>query len=430
MACLPHRERGFARGDHQPARRMRGRHRGAGSGERNRQRKRRIALLTILASATLGLVGPAGARTKSADDAARVPVARRLERAAQLALAHDLADDGRTSARERKPILLFFDREECPYCEQALREYLVPMSREEWKDRALFRQVEIDRPLPLTDFDGSVTTHERLAARFGVVALADGARRRRSRSDPRRAARRPDDRRLLRRVPRERARRGREKARRLISRSASRGRVDPAQSSRQPIAAQGTRRTAPQLPGESFAAPPGQSHRYFLAASWILSPAFSTCWPTLSTALSTCLPARSAGPSSLASADDGDQGDRCDRGGDPTGVARHCGSSCLTTKSALCPTPMLSFQVAKTGFAGTAIIRSVHLPGTPRHAHRHFRRRRIPRPQAGERDSRGRSLDRRNRCDSRGSRARPGRRRHTAIFRRPARSRCCGRSCG
>ena len=100
-------------------------------------------------------------------------------RAAELPTASDLARDGRASASERKPILLFFDREECPYCEQALREYLVPMSRGGWKDRALFRQVEIDRPLPLVDFEGKVTTHEELASRFAVslsptVMIVDG----------------------------------------------------------------------------------------------------------------------------------------------------------------------------------------------------------------------------------------------------------------
>jgi thioredoxin family protein len=140
--------------------------------------KRRIALLGILASATLGLVGaPAGAQ--KALTTPRGTGRPKLERAAQLTPAHDLALDGGTSMRERKPILLFFDRQECRYCEQALREYLVPMSREAWKERALFRQVDIDRPLPLTDFDSTITTHERLAARFGVslsptVLVVDG----------------------------------------------------------------------------------------------------------------------------------------------------------------------------------------------------------------------------------------------------------------
>jgi hypothetical protein len=54
------------------------------------------------------------------------------------------------------------------------------LSRGDWGERALFRQIDIDRPLPLTDFDGSATTHEALAARLRVrlsptVLVVDGA---------------------------------------------------------------------------------------------------------------------------------------------------------------------------------------------------------------------------------------------------------------
>ena len=91
-----------------------------------------------------------------------------ISRSAQLPLASDLAADAKVSAHERRPILLFFDREECPYCEQALREYLVPLSQEGWKDKALFRQIEIDRTLPVRGFDGSMTTHRAIAARYAV----------------------------------------------------------------------------------------------------------------------------------------------------------------------------------------------------------------------------------------------------------------------
>lgn len=83
--------------------------------------------------------------------------------------AADLAADARTSARDRIPILLFFSREDCPYCRRALAEYLVPMSGEpQWRGRAAFRQVEIDQALPLIDFDGATTTHAELARRFAV----------------------------------------------------------------------------------------------------------------------------------------------------------------------------------------------------------------------------------------------------------------------
>lgn len=140
--------------------------------------KRRIALQLILASATVPLAG----LPSLADSALTTPRGSgrpKLARASQLPLATDLARDGRSSVRERKPILLFFDREECPYCERALREYVVPLSKEAWQDRALFRQIEIDLPLPLVDFNGAGSTHEALAARMGVqlsptVIVVDG----------------------------------------------------------------------------------------------------------------------------------------------------------------------------------------------------------------------------------------------------------------
>ena len=127
---------------------------------------RRNVVRTILASA-LSFAGPrAGAQRTLATPpgSGRAP----LSRANVLPLAQDLAADAREAARERKPLLLYFDREECPYCERALREYLVPLSRDEWKARALFRQIEIDRELPATGFDGRPTTHRALAQRYGV----------------------------------------------------------------------------------------------------------------------------------------------------------------------------------------------------------------------------------------------------------------------
>jgi hypothetical protein len=97
-----------------------------------------------------------------------------------LPLARDLAADAAASARGRVPIFLFFDRYDCPSCERALARFVVPISKEApWRDRALFRQVEIDQPLTVVDFAGNATTHERLAARYGVsvtptVAVVDG----------------------------------------------------------------------------------------------------------------------------------------------------------------------------------------------------------------------------------------------------------------
>ena len=93
--------------------------------------------------------------------------ARQLRRRASLPPAENLAADAAAAAGRRVPILLFFDRDDCPYCERALREFLVPMAGDPaWRDRAIFRQVEIDRATPLVDFAGGATTHQALAARY------------------------------------------------------------------------------------------------------------------------------------------------------------------------------------------------------------------------------------------------------------------------
>jgi len=129
---------------------------------------RRRTLRAILALAAAGAAGAVLAQNGTRIDApARSP---RRKRAHALPAAADLAADGAVSRTRRIPILLFFDREDCPYCERALREHLAPMGAEApWRDDALMRQVEADRALPVVAFDGRATTHGALAASYGVV---------------------------------------------------------------------------------------------------------------------------------------------------------------------------------------------------------------------------------------------------------------------
>jgi len=118
---------------------------------------REIVACGLVFSGALGASQPAAAASSS----------DRAKHRVNLPEASDLQRDAAASARERVPILLFFDRGDCPYCERALREYLVPMSQnEKWRERAIYRQIEVDRDLPLTDFDGKPTTHRALAARY------------------------------------------------------------------------------------------------------------------------------------------------------------------------------------------------------------------------------------------------------------------------
>ena len=119
----------------------------------------------ILAFAAAGASGVASAQQGTSIDAPSSPRSR--PRAHALPAAGDLKSAGATSRARRVPILILFDRDDCPYCERALREHLVPMSAEApWRDDALFRQVEVDRDDPIIGFDGRPTTHRALAARY------------------------------------------------------------------------------------------------------------------------------------------------------------------------------------------------------------------------------------------------------------------------
>jgi len=91
------------------------------------------------------------------------------QHAFNLPAATDFRADAAIASAQRLPILLFFDRNDCPYCERALREFLVPMSKDsQWSGKALFRQVEIDEAAPLRDFNGATITHQAYAQRFSV----------------------------------------------------------------------------------------------------------------------------------------------------------------------------------------------------------------------------------------------------------------------
>ena len=116
-----------------------------------------------LASEFDDAISPAGASP------ARTKLPRVDGHAVNLPRATDLHADGERSAREKIPVLLFFDLWDCPYCDRALREFLVPMANgSEWGSRAIYRQIEIDKMLPLVDFAGGTTTHRDLAKAYGV----------------------------------------------------------------------------------------------------------------------------------------------------------------------------------------------------------------------------------------------------------------------
>lgn len=89
-----------------------------------------------------------------------------LAGAAGLTPAGSFAADGRI-ARERKiPILVFYSRDGCKWCDLARDRYLVPLSKDPaWAGRVLIREVELDGDFEtaLTDFGGRTTTHTAFA---------------------------------------------------------------------------------------------------------------------------------------------------------------------------------------------------------------------------------------------------------------------------
>jgi len=77
-----------------------------------------------------------------------------------LAVARDFARDGRDLSAKKLPMLVLYSQADCPWCERARREYLVPMQRDAaYRDRVVLRQIDIDSDAPLTDFAGHPTTH-------------------------------------------------------------------------------------------------------------------------------------------------------------------------------------------------------------------------------------------------------------------------------
>ena len=98
------------------------------------------------------------------------PSARAASPRNALPSAVDLKIDAGLQRASGLPIVLFFNREGCPYCELALREYLVPMQSDPaYRAKAMFRQIEIDRRIPLVDFDGSRVTHRQFAMRHKIT---------------------------------------------------------------------------------------------------------------------------------------------------------------------------------------------------------------------------------------------------------------------
>jgi len=71
--------------------------------------------------------------------------------------------------QDNMPMLVLFSQSGCSYCEKARVHYLTPMStRPPWRDRAMYRQIDLDSDAALIGFDGMSQTHRSFAKAAGV----------------------------------------------------------------------------------------------------------------------------------------------------------------------------------------------------------------------------------------------------------------------
>ena len=84
--------------------------------------------------------------------------------ATTLTVARDLAADARVMREKRIPMLVLFAQKDCPWCERARREFLLPMQKDPaTAAKVRMRQINIDSDAPLIDFSGHYTTDRAFA---------------------------------------------------------------------------------------------------------------------------------------------------------------------------------------------------------------------------------------------------------------------------
>jgi thioredoxin-related protein len=79
--------------------------------------------------------------------------------------ARNFQADAQAAGKRGVPIMVLFSAPNCPYCERAKREYLIPMHKDRaYRNRVIIREVTVDATTPLTGFDGTRTTEGAFAA--------------------------------------------------------------------------------------------------------------------------------------------------------------------------------------------------------------------------------------------------------------------------
>lgn len=84
---------------------------------------------------------------------------------ADLPFADDLHTDGETASRTGKPIVALVSAENCHYCELVKDNVFIGMDRDQ---RIILRELALDNPLRLIDFEGNTTDHPEFASKYGV----------------------------------------------------------------------------------------------------------------------------------------------------------------------------------------------------------------------------------------------------------------------
>ena len=81
-----------------------------------------------------------------------------------LIAASDLRSEAAEAATRGQPLLILYSRQNCPYCEEVRKSWLLPLSRDSQKSGLKVRQIDQDSDQPLIDFAGQATTHARFTA--------------------------------------------------------------------------------------------------------------------------------------------------------------------------------------------------------------------------------------------------------------------------
>jgi thioredoxin-related protein len=81
----------------------------------------------------------------------------------------NLAHEGKLSLRTKRPILILFSREGCPYCIQIKREILKPMLISgNYADKIIIREIILNSAVTLLNFNGSTVKASELAYKYSI----------------------------------------------------------------------------------------------------------------------------------------------------------------------------------------------------------------------------------------------------------------------